>query len=239
MFVSTMAVIPPVPRGAFMQDLAGYIEHTLLRADATGEAIQRLCAEARRHRFCSVVVHGCRVEQAFHELEGSGVQITTVVGFPHGANDSDVKRFETEVAVDNGAHEIDMVLNLGRLIEGDDRGVLRDIRDVVNAADERPVKVILEMGLLTSHQILRACDLVLESGAHYVKTSTGFGKTGASVEDVRWLRERVGPEFGVKAAGGIRDTAMAAALIDAGATRIGTSSGVEIVTGRSKPDSHG
>jgi deoxyribose-phosphate aldolase len=213
-----------------MQNLAGYIEHTLLRADATRGDIQRLCAEAMRHRFRSVVVHGSRIVQACHELDGSNVQITTVVGFPHGANDGDVKRYETEVAVDNGVHEIDMVLNIGRLKEGDDRGVLREIRDVVNAADERPVKVILEMGLLTPLEIHRACDLVVESGAHYVKTSTGFGKAGARVEDVRFLRERVGPDFGVKAAGGIRDATKAVAMIDAGATRIGTSYGVEIVT---------
>jgi deoxyribose-phosphate aldolase len=213
-----------------MQDLAGYIEHTLLRADATREDIQRLCAEALRHRFCSVVVQGSWIMQACHELDGSNVQITTVVGFPHGANDSDVKRYETEVAVDNGVHEIDMVLNIGRLKEGDVRGVLREIREVVNAADIRPVKVTLEMSLLTPHEIQRACDLVVESGAHYVKTSTGFGNAEVRVEDVRFLRERVGPEFGVKAAGGIRDAAKAVAMIEAGATRIGTSYGVEIVT---------
>jgi deoxyribose-phosphate aldolase len=224
----------PVSRGGalFMRDLAAYIEHTLLRADATREAIERLCAEACRHRFCSVVVHGSRVVQACHELDSTGVHVTTVVGFPHGANDADVKRFEAEVAVDNGAHEVDMVLNIGRLREGDQRGVFREIRDVVTAADERPVKVILEMGLLTRDEIVLACDLAVEAGARYVKTSTGFGPTGARVEDVRLLRERVGPDFGVKAAGGIRDAAMALVLIEAGANRIGTSSGVALVTDR-------
>jgi deoxyribose-phosphate aldolase len=216
-----------------MRALEEYIEHSLLRGDATREEIERLCAEARRHRFCSVVVHGSRIEQAVHELEDSGVLVTTVVGFPHGANDGDVKRYETEVAVDLGAQEIDMVLNLGRLKDGDSSGVLREIRDVVTAADERPVKVILEMSLLSRNEILRACDLVVESGARYVKTSTGFAGAGVRAEDVRLLRDRVGPAFGIKAAGGIRDAVTALALIDAGANRLGTSAGVAIVGGPS------
>jgi deoxyribose-phosphate aldolase len=221
-----------------MKALEDYIEHTLLRGDATRQEIQRLCAEARRHRFCSVVVHGSRVTQAVHELEDSGVLVTTVVGFPHGASDGDVKRYETEVAVDCGAQEIDMVLNLGRLKDDDPRGVLREIRDVVTAADERPVKVILEMSLLSQTEILRACDLVLESGARYIKTSTGFARVGARVEDVLLLRERVGPAFGIKAAGGIRDAAAALALIHAGANRLGTSAGVAIVGGASGLEFH-
>jgi deoxyribose-phosphate aldolase len=211
--------------------LAACIEHTLLRADATARDIERLCAEAREHGFHAVCVSGCRVELARQCLEDSNVKVVTVVGFPLGASSPDVKRFETEAAVDEGAHEIDVVLNVGRFKEGNDGFVLRELRDVVEAADERPVKVILETSLLAREEIVRACGLVLDSGAAFVKTSTGFGPGGATVEAVRLLRETVGPRFGVKASGGIRDAAAAAALIRAGATRLGTSSGVAVVGG--------
>ena len=143
----------------------------------------------------------------------------------------DAKRFETEAAIDEGAHEVDVVLNLGRLKDGDDKYVLRELRDVVEAADERPVKVILETGLLTQAEKIRACHLVVESGAHFVKTSTGFSASGATVADVRLLRETVGPRFGVKASGGIRDAKTALEMIVAGATRLGTSASVAIVRG--------
>jgi deoxyribose-phosphate aldolase len=145
--------------------------------------------------------------------------------------DADAKRYETEVAVDQGAQEIDMVLNIGRLKDGDSEYLLREMRDVVEAADERPVKVILETGFLTREEKVLACRLALESGAHFVKTSTGFGPGGATVEDVRLLRELVGPNFGVKASGGIRDYETAVAMLEAGATRLGTSAGVTIVSG--------
>jgi len=214
-----------------MDDLARYIDHTLLKADATAKDIERLCAEARAHKFFSVCVHGSRVELTGHLVEGSDVKVASVVGFPLGAMDSDVKRYETETAIDQGAHEIDVVLNIGRLKDGDDRFVLRELRDVVEAADERTVKVILETCLLTRAEKIRACQLVVEAGAHFVKTSTGFGTGGATIEDVRLLREIVGPEFGVKASGGVRDTATALAMVEAGATRLGTSSGVAIVAG--------
>ncbi len=214
-----------------MNDIARVIDHTLLRADASAAEIERLCAEARAFHFFSVCVHGSRVELARHLLEETDVKVASVVGFPLGATDRDTKRFETEAVIDCGAQEIDMVLNLGRLKDGEDPYVLREIRDVVEAADERTVKVILETCLLTHAEKIRACHLVLESGAHFVKTSTGFSTGGATIEDVRLLRETVGPEFGVKASGGIRDTAMAFAMIEAGANRIGTSSGVAIVRG--------
>lgn len=214
-----------------MNDIARAIDHTLLRADASASEIERLCAEAREFHFFSVCVHGSRVELARHLLEDTDVKVASVVGFPLGATDRDTKRFETEVAIDSGAQEIDMVLNLGRLKDGEDNYVLREIRDVVEAADERTVKVILETCLLTRAEKIRACRLVLESGARFVKTSTGFSTGGATLEDVRLLRETVGPEFGVKASGGIRDTAAALAMIEAGANRIGTSSGVAIVKG--------
>jgi deoxyribose-phosphate aldolase len=157
--------------------------------------------------------------------------VASVVGFPLGAMSADAKRFETEAAVDDGAQEIDFVLNLGRLKDGADKYVLRELCDVVEAADERIVKVILETCLLTLEEKIRACQLAVESGAHFVKTSTGFSAGGATVDDVKLMRETVGPKFGVKASGGIRDTQTALAMIEAGATRLGTSASVAIVEG--------
>jgi len=211
--------------------LAGCIDHTLLKADAAAKDIEKLCGEAREYRFYGVCVNGSRVELARHFLEGTGVKVVCVAGFPLGAASGDVKRYETEAAVDEGAHEIDVVLNLGRLKDGDNATVLRELRDVVEAADDRPVKVILETCLLTREEIIRACRLAVESGARFVKTSTGFGAGGATVEDVKLLREIVGPGFGVKASGGIRDAQTALAMIEAGATRLGTSAGVAIMRG--------
>ncbi|MBM3837524.1 MAG: deoxyribose-phosphate aldolase [Verrucomicrobia bacterium] len=213
------------------KDIAPHIEHTLLKPDATRAAIEKLCAEARQHRFHCVCVNGSRIVEARAFLEESAVKVATVIGFPLGAVDPDAKRYEVEVAIDNGAHEIDVVLNLGRLKEGDHAYVLRELRDVVEAADERPVKVILETGYLTAEEKVAACRIVLDSGAQFVKTSTGFGPGGATVEDVKLMRETVGAKFGVKAAGGIRDTQTALTMIAAGANRLGTSSGVAIVAG--------
>lgn len=212
-------------------ELARYIDHTLLKPEATFRDIEQLCAEARQYGFRTVCVNGSWIELARDLLDNSMVQVAGVAGFPLGAADSDAKRYETETAIDAGAHEIDVVINVGRLKDKDDSFVLRELRDIVEAADERPVKVILETCLLTRDEILRGCDLVLDSGAKFVKTSTGFSHRGATIDDVRLLREAVGPTFGVKAAGGIRDTSMALALIDAGANRIGTSSGVVILQG--------
>jgi deoxyribose-phosphate aldolase len=211
--------------------LAACIDHTLLKAEATAKDIEKLCSEAREHHFHSVCVHGLRVELARHLLEDTGVKVACVVGFPLGAVSGDVKRFETEAAIDEGAQEIDVVISVGKLKDGDDRFVLRELRDVVEAADERPVKVILETGLLTHDEKIRACHLVVESGARFVKTSTGFGAGGATLDEVRLLRETVGPKFGVKASGGIRDAQVALAMIAAGATRLGTSASVAIVKG--------
>jgi deoxyribose-phosphate aldolase len=214
-------------------ELARYLDHTLLKPDATAKDVERLCAEARDHHFFSVCINGSRVELARHLLEDSDVKVGTVVGFPLGAGDSDSKRFETEAAIDGGAQEIDVVLNIGKLKDGDDLYVLRELRDQVEASEERTVKIILETCLLTREEKVRACRLVVESGAQFVKTSTGFSTGGATMEDVKLLRETVGSNFGVKASGGIRDTATALALIEAGATRLGTSSGVAIVEGLS------
>ena len=186
--------------------LNGYIDHTLLRPDATARDIEKLCTEAIEHQLFAVCVSGCWVQHAWNHLGDSDVSIATVVGFPTGASDPDAKRYETEVAVDNGAHEIDMVMNLGKFIDGDHKAVSREIRDVIDAADDRRVKVIIE-------------------------TSTGFAPGGATVEHVKLMRETVGQFCGVKASGGIRDAATARAMIEAGASRIGTSSGVTIVGG--------
>ena len=210
-------------------NFAPYLDHTLLKPDASLNDIEQLCAEARQHNFYAVCVNGSRVTQARHFLESCDVKVATVVGFPLGAADSDTKRFETEAAIDNDAQEIDVVINIGRFKEGDDKYVLRELRDVVEAAAERPVKVIIETCLLTDAEKIRACAIVVDAGAHFVKTSTGFSAGGATVADVRLLREIVGEKFGVKASGGIRDTQTALAMIEAGATRLGTSSGVAIV----------
>lgn len=211
--------------------IARIIDYPLLKADATVQQVERACALAREHNFAAVVVNSGYLEHVRHFLEGTEVKAVAVVGFPLGGMDSDTKRYETEVAIDNGAQEIDVVMNIGRFKSGDDQYVLRELRDVAEAADERIVKVILETCLLTDDEKRRACQLVLDSGAHFVKTSTGYSTSGALVDDVRLMREAVGPDFGVKASGGIRDYAMATALIEAGANRLGTSNPVEILKG--------
>jgi deoxyribose-phosphate aldolase len=212
-----------------MEHLACYIDHTLLKPDATADDIKSLCAEAMKHSFYSVCVNSSRVALAYSELDDSEVRVASVVGFPLGAMDADAKRYETEMAVDMGAGEIDVVMNLGRFKDGDDKYVFRELRDVVEAADDRVVKVILETCLLTPEEIVRACHLVVESGAKFVKTSTGFGSGGATLEIVKLMRETVGEKFGVKASGGIRNRATAESMIAAGATRLGTSAGVAIM----------
>jgi len=215
-----------------MSDLAPYIDHTLLKPEATREQIETLCAEAAEHKFSTVCVNGSRVELAYSLLEESDVQVAAVVGFPLGAAEADSKRYETEVAIDQGAGEIDMVINVGRFRDGDHDYIVREIRDVVESADDHVVKVILETCLLTDSQIAQACNLVMQAQAHFVKTSTGFGSSGATIEHVKLMRETVGQFAGVKAAGGIRDEATARAMVEAGATRLGTSNGVVIVTGK-------
>ena len=213
--------------------LNGYIDHTLLRPDATARDIEKLCTEAVEHQLFAVCVSGCWVQHAWNHLGDSDVSIATVVGFPSGASDPDAKRYETEAAVDAGANEIDMVMNVGRFKDGEHEYIVREIRDVVEAADDRVVKVILETCLLTNDEIAQACKLVTQAQAHFVKTSTGFGSAGATLEHVRLMRETVGQFAGVKAAGGVRNADDARAMIEAGATRIGTSNGVAIVSGES------
>ncbi len=217
---------------AWDRELAAIIDHTLLKPDATEEEIEKLCAEARQYRFCSVCVNTSWVSRCRDLLRGSGVKVCCVVGFPLGAMDSRSKAFETREAIANGADEIDMVLNIGALKSGDLATVERDIRAVVQAARDKVTKVILETGLIGDEQKVAACQLAKKAGATFVKTSTGFAKgTGATVEDIALMRRTVGPRMGVKASGGVRSLADARRMIEAGATRIGTSSGVAIVTG--------
>ncbi|MDB6016899.1 MAG: hypothetical protein JWR19_1388 [Pedosphaera sp.] len=213
------------------KDLALCIEQSLFAPAATQRDIQQLCAEAQEHFFHAVCVNGSRVALAYSLLEESNVQVVALVGFPLGAVDADAKRYETEIAVDLGAHEIDVVLNVGRLKDGDHQYVLRELRDIAEAADERPVKVILETHLLTRDEKILACQLALDSGAQFVCTATDFHSPDVSLADVKLLRETVGEQFGVKAAGGIRDTATALALMNAGANRLGTIIGTALIRG--------
>ena len=211
-------------------ELNAYIDHTLLKSTAREEDIRRLCAEAREYRFASVCINPCYVPLARRLLEGSGVKVCTVIGFPLGANATAVKVAETEQAYADGCDEFDMVLCVGALKEGRDGYVKAEIEQVVRAAKGRCVKVILETGLLTDEEKVRAVRLACEAGASFVKTCTGFTEGRATVEDVRLMAAHVTGGVKVKASGGIRTRADALALIEAGASRLGASSGVAIVT---------
>jgi len=214
-----------------MNELCSLIDHTLLRPDATLSDIRKLCAEARRYHFYSVCVNGSWVSTAVKLLKGSGVKVAAVVGFPLGAMSQESKWTETEIAVGDGADEIDFVLNIGRLKQGDTRYVRKEIRNEVVAAHGRPVKVIIETSMLSTKEKVLACKIAAGAGAHFVKTSTGFGGGGATVEDVRLMRKTVGPMVGVKASGGIRDQKTALAMVKAGANRLGASASIAIVKG--------
>lgn len=212
------------------QNLAAMIDHTALKPDTTKLQVETLCEEAKSHNFASVCVNPTWVKTAASLLEGTAVKVCTVIGFPLGATTTETKVFETENALDNGATEVDMVINIGALKSGEDEAVLNDIKAVVNAAKGAALtKVIIETALLTEEEKVRACELAVEAGADFVKTSTGFASGGATVEDIALMRKTVGPEIGVKASGGVRDRGTAEAMVDAGATRIGASSGVAIV----------
>lgn len=208
-----------------------YIDHTLLKPESTQEQIDHLLSEAVEYQFASVCVNPTWVAHCAKTLAGTGVKVCTVVGFPLGANTSSVKAFETKDAIANGADEIDMVINVGQLKSGQYEVVKADIRAVVEASQDKLVKVIIETCLLTNDEKVKACQLAVSAGADFVKTSTGFSVAGATVEDIVLMRETVGPNIGVKAAGGARSYEDAEAFIEAGATRIGTSSGVAIVSG--------
>ena len=216
---------------ASKMQLNKYIDHTILKANATKADVEKLCAEAREYDFASVCINTCFVPLAAELLAGSDVKVCCVVGFPLGAMSAEAKAFETKWAVEHGAQEVDMVLNVGAMIAGDEKTVLEDIGAVVDAAHPKAiVKVILENCLLTDAQKIRACELCVQAGAEFVKTSTGFSTGGATVEDVALMKKAVDGKAKVKAAGGIRTKEDALAMIEAGADRIGASAGIAIVT---------
>jgi deoxyribose-phosphate aldolase len=222
----------------FDSAIALLIDHTLLKPEATDADIRKLCAEARQYGFANVCVNPCWVPVAAEDLTGSAVKVCTVVGFPLGANATEVKSFETGVAMAEGALEIDMVLNIGSLRSGKTDAVREDIIAVVDTAHlgGAIVKVILETALLTHEQKVEACELALSAGADFVKTSTGFAASGATAEDVALMRQVVGPAMGVKASGGVRNLDDLKKMVAAGATRIGTSAGVKIIEATAGPE---
>lgn len=223
--------MPAAPHTQTPSAIAAYIDHTLLRPEAASSDIRKVCQEARQYGFASVCVNPYWVPLVAAELMGSAVRVCTVVGFPLGANATEIKVAETEAAVKAGAQEIDMVLNIGELRGGNHITVRRDIEAVVKAAHAGGaiVKVILETSLLDDAQKVAGCTLAKLAGAEFVKTSTGFSAQGATVHDVALMRRTVGPEMGVKASGGIRTLEDVTRMIEAGATRIGASGGVKIV----------
>lgn len=202
------------------QELARFIDYTFLAPEATRSKLEQVCLEAQKHRFHGVCVPGGRVANAYTLLENTGIKVIAAVGFPFGTAQSDVKRYETEVAVDDGAEEIDVALNIGKLKEGQFEAALRELRDVCEAADERTVKVIVETGLLTQEEKVSACKIVIDSGARFIGSSTGFGAIPGTAEDIRLFRELAGDRFGVKA-GGVGSFDEAREMIAAGADRIG------------------
>ncbi|WP_026675162.1 deoxyribose-phosphate aldolase [Alkalihalobacterium bogoriense] len=213
--------------------IANMIDHTLLKAEATKIEITKLCEEAKEYHFFSVCVNPTWIEEAKKQLQNSDVKVCTVIGFPLGATTTETKMFETKDAIQKGADEVDMVINIGKLKDKEYEAVQADIQAVVTAANGQAlVKVIIETSLLTAEEKRKACELAVKAGADFVKTSTGFSTGGATAEDIRLMRNTVGPDIGVKASGGVRDQQTAKAVIDAGATRIGASSSIAIVKGQ-------
>lgn len=210
--------------------LAGMIDHTLLKPNATAEQIRQLCREAKEYAFASVCINPSRVKLAATELSGTSVNICTVIGFPLGATSTAAKVAEARTALADGATELDMVINIGSLKDGCWETVRDDIAAVVQTAPQKIIKVIIETCLLTDEEKRLACQAAVEAGASFVKTSTGFSDSGATVDDICLMRRAVGQTFGVKASGGIKNRQTALAMIQAGANRIGTSSGIAIVT---------
>ena len=213
-----------------MMKLNSYIDHTNLKANAKQEDLEKLCQEAIEYNFATVAINSCWTSFAASKLAGSGVGITTCIGFPLGQMSTEAKAAEALIAVADGTTEIDMVINVGKLQAGDDEYVIRDIRRVVEAAKGLPVKVILECCLLSDEEIVRACKDCMEAGAAFVKTSTGFSTGGATVEDVKLMADTVKGVCKVKAAGGIHTKDEALAMIEAGANRLGASAGISIVS---------
>ncbi len=209
-----------------------YIDHTLLKPESRQDQIDKLIREAKTYNFASVCINPTWVSYAAKALEGTDIKVCTVIGFPLGATTSAVKAFETKDAISHGADEVDMVINIGQAKSGHFAFVEEDIRAVVEASGDKLVKVIIETCLLTDKEKIKACQAAVAAGADFVKTSTGFSTAGARLEDVRLMRQTVGPDVGVKAAGGTRSLEDAQAFIEAGATRIGTSAGVTIMEGK-------
>lgn len=217
------------------KNVAGMIDHTLLKADATEAQIAKLCQEAKEYGFASVCVNPGYVPEAAEALKGTDVRVCTVIGFPLGATSSEAKAAETADAIAKGAAEVDMVVNVGRIKSGNWDYVRSDIAAVVNAARGRALtKVIIETCLLTDDEKIRVCEIAKDAGADFVKTSTGFSTGGATAADIALMRKTVGPDMGVKASGGIHSTEEAIALIEAGASRIGASAGIAIISGLEK-----
>lgn len=209
-----------------------YIDHTLLKPESRQDQIDKLIREAKIYNFASVCINPTWVSYAAKALEGTDIKVCTVIGFPLGATTSAVKAFETKDAISHGADEVDMVINIGQAKSGHFAFVEEDIRAVVEASGDKLVKVIIETCLLTDKEKIKACQAAVAAGADFVKTSTGFSTAGARLDDVRLMRQTVGPDVGVKAAGGTRSLEDAQAFIEAGATRIGTSAGVTIMEGK-------
>lgn len=215
-----------------MKNIAKYIDYTLLKATGTRTEVQRMCHEAREYGFATICIHPVFVKLCADLLKGSSVGVTTVIGFPFGADKPEVKAFEAIEAVIDGATEVDMVMNIGEMLEGNLDFVRKDIETVVQAVKAKAiVKVIIETAYLNKEQIIAASKLVKEAGADFVKTSTGYAPSGARVEDIKIIRETVGPDFGIKAAGGVSSYESAVEMLDAGATRFGASAAVAIVKG--------
>lgn len=211
------------------QELAKMIDHTILKADASEAKVEEICLEAKEYSFASVCINPCNVVLAAEMLKGTEVKVCTVIGFPLGANTSKVKAFEADEAVKNGAEEVDMVINIGKLKDGDYDYVRNDIKAVVDAVKGRAItKVIIETCLLNDSEKVKVCKLAKEAGADFVKTSTGFSTAGATAGDIKLMRETVGSSMGVKASGGIRSYEDAVSMIEAGASRVGASASVAI-----------
>lgn len=222
-----------------MENLERYIDHTLLKPESTDLDVQKVCIDAKKYNFKSVCINPSWVKYAADLLKGSDVETCTVIGFPLGANTSKVKAFEAEQAVKEGATEVDMVINIGALKSEDFGLVYDDIKAVVTAVNGKAlVKVIIEACLLNEHEKVRACEAAKRAGADFVKTSTGFSTGGATIEDIKLMRKTVGEKMGVKASGGVRSIEDAKAMIEAGATRIGTSNGVSIVEGNEATEAY-
>ncbi len=219
-------------------NLNKYIDHTLLKPEATKEQIKKLCQEAKEYNFKSVCVNPSQVAYAKELLIGSDVLVCTVIGFPLGANTSSVKAFETEDAIKNGADEIDMVVNIGAIKDQNFDLVKEDIKAVVNSSKDKVVKVIIETCLLTDQEKRKLCQIVIEAGADFIKTSTGFSTSGATKEDISLFKEEVLNKIGIKASGGVRNIEDANIMIKCGATRLGTSCGVQIINGETSKTSY-